>query len=394
MSIHQKYYELKEKQDKYLSRKNMVSDSDNGIYERFKYPVLTNESIPLIWRYDLSQETNPYFEERLGINSAFNSGAILFHNQVCLAVRIEGKDRKSFFAIARSNNGIDNFHFDRYPLTIPDMYPNETDVYDMRLTQHEDGYIYGIFCSECHDDTSKDISAAVAETGIVRTKDLVNWERLPNLKTLRSPQQRNCVLHPEFIDGQYAFYTRPMSGFIDAGEGMGIGFGLCKDITHAVIDEEDIIDRRVYHTVYEAKNGAGATPIKTKKGWLNIAHGVRNTAAGLRYVVYAFMTDLNNPKKVIAKPSGYLIAPIGDERVGDVSNVVFSNGAVKLADGTILIYYGSCDTRLHVARTTEDKMIDYCFNTPIDPLRSPLCVKQRIALIKKNEDALKEEDIK
>jgi 4-O-beta-D-mannosyl-D-glucose phosphorylase len=389
MTINPMYYELKKKQEELTTRKNHSRHSDNGIYLRYQYPVLTNKNVPIEWQYDLNKETNPYFEERLGINSTFNSGAIVFNNQICLAVRIEGKDRKSFFAIARSDNGVDNFRFDPYPITIPDLYPNETDVYDMRLTQHEDGYIYGIFCSESHDDSSKDLSSAVAETGIVRTKDLINWERLPNLKTLRSPQQRNCVLHPEFIDGQYAFYTRPMSGFIDAGEGMGIGFGLTKDITHAVIDAEDIIDKRVYHTIYESKNGAGATPIKTKKGWLNIAHGVRNTAAGLRYVIYAFMTDLKNPKKVIAKPSGYLIAPEGEERVGDVSNVVFSNGAVKLEDGTIFIYYGSCDTRLYVARTSEARMIDYCFNTPVDPLRSPLCVQQRIALIKKNEELLK-----
>jgi 4-O-beta-D-mannosyl-D-glucose phosphorylase len=387
--IHEKYEKLKEEQEKLLSRKNHPTSFYNGIYERFQYPVLTSASVPIEWRYDLEKETNPFFEERLGINSAFNSGAILFENKVYLAVRIEGTDRKSFFAIARSDNGIDNFRFDDEPIDLPDMYPEEVDVYDMRLTLHEDGWIYGVFCSESHDDSTKDVSAAVAETGIVRTHDLKHWERLPNLKTLRSPQQRNCVLHPEFIHGQYAFYTRPMSGFIDAGEGMGIGFGLCKDITHAVIDEEKIINERTYHTVYECKNGAGATPIKTPKGWLDIVHGVRNTAAGLRYVVYAFLTDLKDPTKVIGKPSGYLIAPQGEERVGDVSNVVFSNGAVQLEDGTILIYYGSCDTRLHVARTSVEKMVDYCLHTPEDPLRSNLCVKQRIQLIEKNSKLLK-----
>jgi 4-O-beta-D-mannosyl-D-glucose phosphorylase len=388
--INPKYYELKKEQDAYLSKKNKVDTSFyNGIYERFTNPVLTNKSLPIEWQYDLSEESNPFFEERLGINSAFNSGAIVFNGEVCLVVRVEGHDRKSFFAVARSKNGLDNFKFDPYPILMDDLYPHETDVYDMRLTQHEDGYIYGCFCSESHDDSSKDVSAAVAQAGLVRTKDLVHWERLPNLKTLRSSQQRNVVLHPEFINGEYAFYTRPMDGFIDAGEGKGIGFGLAKDITHAVIDEEKIIDPRIYHTIAEAKNGAGATPIKLSKGWLHFAHGVRGTAAGLRYVVYAFMTDLKDPTKVIAKPSGYFLAPVGEERIGDVSNVAFSNGAVKLNDGTILLYYGCADTRLYVARTSEKKMLDYLFNTPKDALRSHDCVAQRIELINKNIELLK-----
>lgn len=387
--INPKYYELKKNQENYLSRKNSVDKSFyNGIFDRYMSPVLTSRSVPIEWRYDLNQETNPFFEERLGINSAFNSGAIIFNGHVCLAVRIEGTDRKSFFAIARSDNGIDNFRFDPKPILFEDLYPHETDVYDMRLTKHKDGFIYGCFCSESHDDTSKDLSDAVAACGIARTKDLITWERLPNLKTLRSPQQRNVVLHPEFVDGEYAFYTRPMDGFIDAGDGKGIGFGLAKDITHAVIDEEKIIDERVYHTIAECKNGAGATPIKTPKGWLHFAHGVRGAAAGLRYVVYAFMTDTNDPTKVIAKPSGYFLAPYKDEGIGDVSNVVFSNGAVMKDDGTILIYYGGSDTRLYVARTTLAKMLDYLFKTPNDALRSVDSVKQRIALIGNNNALL------
>lgn len=392
--INKEYYELKKAQEKYLSIPNREIKQDNNLFSRFENPVVTSETIPLEWKYDLSEEDNPFFLERLGINAAFNSGAIYLNHQVCLVVRIEGKDRKSFFGVARSANGIDNFRFDPYPILFNDTEKNETDVYDMRLTKHEDGYIYGVFCSESHDDSSKDISAAVAQAGIARTKDLINWERLPNLKTLRSAQQRNVVLHPEFINGEYAFYTRPMSGFIDTGDGMGIGLGLAKDITHPVIDEEVIIDKRTYHTIYESKNGAGATPIKTNKGWLNFAHGVRNTASGLRYVLYVFVTDLKDPSKVIAKPSGYFLAPQGEERIGDVSNVVFTNGAVKLDDETILVYYGSSDTRLHVLKTNVEKMLDYCFNSPKDPLRSVDCVRQRIELIKRNYKLLEEEKLK
>lgn len=383
--IHQKYYEELEKQEKLLSRKNEIdTDFYNGIYDRYRYPVLTREHAPLIWRYDLNAETNPYFEERLGINAVMNSGAIELNGKFYLVARVEGNDRKSFFAVAESDNGVDGFRFWDYPILLPDTCPEETNVYDMRLTKHEDGYIYGVFCSESKDLQSSDLSAAVAAAGIVRTKDLKTWERLPNLKTLNSPQQRNVVLHPEFVNGKYAFYTRPMDDFIDTGSGGGIGFGLCDDITHAVIDEEIITSTRKYHTITEVKNGAGAVPIKTEKGWIHIAHGVRNTAAGLRYVIYAFATDLENPAKVIAEPSGLLIGPRGDERVGDVSNVVFTNGAIARDNGEVYLYYASSDTRLHVATTTIDKLVDYVFHTPSDPLRSVECVAQRCDLIKKN----------
>lgn len=378
----------KEKYEKLIARKNVKSDFYNGIYDRYEYPVLTRDHIPLTWKYDLNPETNPYFMERLGVNAAFNAGAIYLDGKYYIVARIEGNDRKSFFGVAVSDNGVDGFRFMDYPILLEDTCPEETNVYDMRLTKHEDGYIYGVFCSESKDTTTGDLSAAVAAAGIVRTKDMVNWERLPNLKTLRSPQQRNVVLHPEFVDGKYAFYTRPMDDFIDTGSGGGIGFGLCDDITNAVIDEEIITSKRKYHTITEAKNGAGATPIKTDKGFIHIAHGVRNTAAGLRYVIYAFATDLNDPTKVIAEPSGFLIAPLGDERVGDVSNVVFTNGAIVNDEEEVFIYYASCDTRLHVATTTVDKLKDYVFNTPEDPLRSVLCVKQRCDFIKKNLEYL------
>ena len=307
----ERYYIEKEKQEKLLSRKNVKTDFYNGIYDRYEYPVLTREHIPLTWRYDLSPKTNPYFMERLGINAVMNSGAIELNGKYYLVARIEGNDRKSFFGVAESDNGIDGFRFWDYPILLDDTCPEETNVYDMRLTKHEDGYIYGVFCSESKDTSVNDLSAAVAAAGIVRTKDLKHWERLENLKTLRSPQQRNVVLHPEFVDGKYAFYTRPMDDFIETGSGGGIGFGLCDDITHAVIDEERMTSLRKYHTITEAKNGAGATPIKTDKGWIHIAHGVRNTAAGLRYVIYAFATDLKDPAKVIAEPSGLLIVPEG-----------------------------------------------------------------------------------
>ena len=311
----ERYYVEKEKQEKLLSRKNVKSDFYNGIYDRYEYPVLTREHAPLIWQYDLNPETNPYFMKRLGINAVMNSGAIELNGKYYLVARIEGNDRKSFFGVAESDNGIDGFRFWDYPILLDDTCPEETNVYDMRLTKHEDGYIYGVFCSESKDTSVNDLSAAVAAAGIVRTKDLKHWERLENLKTLRSPQQRNVVLHPEFVDGKYAFYTRPMDDFIETGSGGGIGFGLCDDITHAVIDEERMTSLRKYHTITEAKNGAGATPIKTDRGWIHIAHGVRNTAAGLRYVIYAFATDLKDPAKVIAEPSGLLIGPRGDERV-------------------------------------------------------------------------------
>lgn len=387
----ERYYIEKEKQEKLLSRKNVKSDFYNGIYDRYEYPVLTREHIPLAWRYDLNPKTNPYFMERLGINAVMNSGAIELNGKYYLVARIEGNDRKSFFGVAESDNGVDGFRFWDYPILLDDTCPEETNVYDMRLTKHEDGYIYGVFCSESKDTSVNDLSAAVAAAGIVRTKDLKHWERLENLKTLRSPQQRNVVLHPEFVDGKYAFYTRPMDDFIETGSGGGIGFGLCDDITHAVIDEERMTSLRKYHTITEAKNGAGATPIKTDRGWIHIAHGVRNTAAGLRYVIYAFATDLKDPAKVIAEPSGLLIGPRGEERVGDVSNVVFTNGAIANEKGEVFIYYASSDTRMHVATTTIDKLVDYVFNTPSDPGRSVECVAQRCELIRRNEEFLKQE---
>ena len=389
--VHKKYYELLKDQEKLLSRKNKKSDFYNGVYDRYEYPVLTREHIPLTWRYDLNEETNPYFMERLGINAVMNSGAIELNGKYYLVARIEGNDRKSFFGVAESDNGVDGFRFWDYPILLDDTCPEETNVYDMRLTKHEDGYIYGVFCSESKDTSVNDLSAAVAAAGIVRTKDLKHWERLENLKTLRSPQQRNVVLHPEFVDGKYAFYTRPMDDFIETGSGGGIGFGLCDDITHAVIDEERMTSLRKYHTITEAKNGAGATPIKTDRGWIHIAHGVRNTAAGLRYVIYAFATDLKDPAKVIAEPSGLLIGPRGEERVGDVSNVVFTNGAIANGKGEVFIYYASSDTRMHVATTTIDKLVDYVFHTPSDPGRSVECVAQRCELIRRNEEFLKQE---
>lgn len=387
--LHKKYKEELEKQEKVLQQKNEKTEEYNGIYDRYKYPVLTREYIPLTWKYDLDEETNPYFMERLGVNAVMNSGAIYLNGKYYLVARIEGNDRKSFFGVAESDNGIDGFRFWDYPILLPDTCPEETNVYDMRLTAHEDGYIYGVFCSESKDTAVNDLSAAVAAAGIVRTKDMKTWERLDNLKTLRSPQQRNVVLHPEFVNGKYAFYTRPMDDFIETGSGGGIGFGLCDDIEHAVIDEEIMTSRRKYHTITEAKNGAGAVPIKTEKGWIHIAHGVRNTAAGLRYVIYAFATDLKDPSKVIAEPSGMLIGPRESERVGDVSNVVFTNGAIVNEKNEVFIYYASSDTRMHVATTTIDKLVDYVFHTPEDPLRSVKCVEQRMELIQKNLELLK-----
>ncbi len=389
--LHNQYYVELAKYNRLLARKNEKTDDYNGIYDRFRDPVLTREHIPLFWKYDLDVNTNPYFMERLGVNAAFNSGAIELDGKYYLVARVEGADRKSFFAVAESSSPVDGFRFWDYPVQLPDTCPEETNVYDMRLTKHEDGYIYGVFCSESKDTGVNDLSAAVAAAGIVRTKDLKTWERLPNLKTLNSPQQRNVVLHPEFVNGKYAFYTRPMDDFIDTGSGGGVGFGLCEDITHAVVDEEIITSRRKYHTITEAKNGAGAVPIKTERGWIHIAHGVRNTAAGLRYVIYAFATDLKEPWKVIAEPSGLLIGPKGAERVGDVSNVVFTNGAVARESGEVYIYYASSDTRLHVAETTVEKLVDYVFNTPKDPERSVDCVKQRCELIQKNLEILKNE---
>ncbi|MBQ8906075.1 MAG: glycosidase [Ruminococcus sp.] len=391
--LHPEYNRQKAIQDTLLAKKNVKTSFYNGIYSRWENPVLTRDHVPLFWRYDLNPATNPNFQERLGINAVFNAGAIYHNGKYCLVARVEGNDRKSFFAVAESESGVDGFTFRERPILLPDLCPDETNVYDMRLTQHEDGWIYGVFCSESSANEPGDLSAAVAAAGIVRTKDLETWERLPNLVTRQSPQQRNVCLLPKFIDGKYAFYTRPMDGFIETGSGGGIGFGLADDITHAVIDEEKMSSLRKYHTITEAKNGCGAVPIETERGWLHIAHGVRNTAAGLRYVLYVFVTDLNEPWRVIAEPSGCFLVPFGKERVGDVSNVVFSNGLITRPDGTVYIYYASSDTRLHVATTDLNRLLDYAFNTPADPLRSADCVRQRCELIDKNLAFLRENEI-
>ena len=374
-----------EKYNTLINRKNLESEEYNGIYKRYKYPVLTRKHVPLSWRYDLNERSNPNFIETLGIDAVFNPGAIELDGKFYLVTRMEGNDRKSFFAVAVSENGIDNFKFIDYPVVIADTCPGETNVYDMRLTKHEDGFIYGIFCSERKDTNALegDLSSAIAEAAIVRTMDLKSWERLPNLKT-PSPQQRNVVLHPEFVNNKYMLYTRPMDGFIDAGSESGICIGYCDSMENAVIEKEFVISPRRYHTIGESKNGEGCVPLKTEKGWIHIAHGVRNTAAGLRYVIYLFVTDLKNPEKIIASPGGYLIAPLGEERVGDVSNVVFTNGVIARDNGDVFIYYASCDTRIHVATTTLDLLLEYAFTTPPDPLRSYDCVQQRINLIRKN----------
>ena len=384
------YSELNARYEALIARSNTVDESRyNGIFERWIHPVLTREHVPPFWIYDPDPATNPYLMQRLGINAVFNSGALLLDGKYTLVARVEGADRKSFFAVAQSDSGTEGFRFWDEPVILPDTCPEETNVYDMRLTRHEDGWIYGVFCSERKDPSQADLSAAIAAAGIVRTKDLRTWERLPDLITLRSPQQRNVLLHPEFVNRKYAFYTRPMDGFIETGSGSGIGFGLCDDITHAVIDEERMTSVRRYHTITESKNGAGAVPIKTDRGWIHIAHGVRTTAAGLRYVIYTFATALDDPGRVIAEPGGYLIAPLGSERTGDVSNVVFTNGAIAAPDGRVYIYYASSDTRLHVATTDIARLTDYVFNTPADPLRSADCVRQRADFIRRNLEYLK-----
>jgi 4-O-beta-D-mannosyl-D-glucose phosphorylase len=386
-----RYQLLTEQHTALLSRKNELDPAwNNGLFDRFRYPVLTADHTPLFWRYDLNPTTNPYLMERMGINAVFNPGAMEFNGKVCLMCRVEGNDRKSFFAVAESENGIEGFRFWDYPVNMPETEDPDTNVYDMRLVQHEDGWIYGIFCTERKDPDAApgDTSSAIAQAGIARTKDLVHWERLPDLKT-QSPQQRNVVLHPEFIQGQYAFYTRPQDDFIQAGSGGGIGWGLSPSMNPAVVEDELVIDPRIYHTIKEAKNGQGPAPVKTEKGWLHIAHGVRTNAAGLRYVLYALLTDLEEPWRVTHRPAGYLIAPYGEERIGDVSNVVFSNGMVLRENGELLIYYASSDTRIHLARTTLDKMLDYVLNTPPDPLRSAATVEQRSALISRNLEYLK-----
>ncbi len=379
---------LKQTHDTLLSRPNEPEELSNGIYTRYKYPVLTAAHTPLEWRYDFNEKTNPFLMERIMINAAFNAGAIKYNGKYIVVARVEGADRKSFFAVAESPNGIDNFRFWDKPIQLPQTSDPDTNVYDMRLTAHEDGWIYGVFCTERKDLTAPegDTMMATANAGIARTKDLVNWERLDDLKS-HSGQQRNVVLHPEFIDGKYAFYTRPQDGFIEVGSGGGIGFGLCDDICHAEVNEEKIIDNKIYHTIKEVKNGMGPHPIKTPEGWLCLAHGVRNTAAGLRYVLYMFMTALDDPSKVIYTPGGYFIAPKCSERIGDVSNVVFSNGWIKDDDGTIFIYYAASDTRLHVAKTSVAQLIDYCKNTPADGLRSDLSVAAICKLVDDNKNA-------
>lgn len=378
---------LKNLKEELLKRKNSPLSTGNGIYEKFEYPILTSAHVPLEWEYDLNPFTNPFLMKRNIINATFNSGAIKFQNKYLLCVRVEGADRKSFFAMAESPNGVDNFRFWEYPVSMPETEVPDGNVYDMRLVEHQDGWIYGLFCTERKDPNAKhgDESSAIAQCGIARTKDFIQWERLPDLKT-PSPQQRNAVLHPEFVNGKYAFYTRPQDGFIEAGTGGGIGFGFCESMANAVIDKEYILDEKKYHTVYEVKNGQGPAPIKTSEGWLHLAHGVRNTAAGLRYVLYMFITDLQDLTKVIYKPSGYFLAPDGDERIGDVSNVAFSNGWILDDDGKVFIYYASADTRMHVATSTIQRLLDYCKNTPSDsfsPSSSVEIIKQLINANKK-----------
>ena len=377
--------DLFKQQERLLTLRNRKSAGGNGIYDRYENPVLTAAHAPITWRYDLDRKTNPLLLERIAVNATFNAGALLHEGKYLVAVRVEGADRKSFFAIAESPNGIDNFRFWDYPIRMPETSDPDINVYDMRLVKHEDGYIYGLFCTERKDPKAPDwdTSSAVAQCGIARTRDLKTWERLPDLKST-SPQQRNVVLHPEFVDGKYAFYTRPQDEFIQAGKGGGIGWGLAATMEKAVIDKEIIIDNREYHTVQEVKNGLGPAPIKTAKGWLHLAHGVRNTAAGLRYVLYLFLAELERPWVITHKPAGYFMAPLGGERVGDVSNVVFSNGWIERKNGDVLIYYASSDTRLHVATSSVARLLDYVLNTPADPLRSYACVEQRYALIKKN----------
>jgi len=378
---------LTEEHEALLNRRNKKIEPGNGIFDRYAYPILTGAHAPLAWRYDLNPASNPFLMERFGINAAFNAGAMKFKGKYILAVRVEGYDRKSFFAIAESPNGIDNFRFRDYPLTMPETDDPDTNVYDMRLTHHEDGWIYGVFCSERKDPKAApgDLSSAVAAAGIARTHDLVTWERLPDL--VSSSQQRNVVLHPEFVNGKYALYTRPQDGFIDAGSGGGIGWALVKDITRAVIEPgaEKIINFRHYHTIKEMKNGEGPHPIKTPAGWLHLAHGVRGCAAGLRYVLYLYMTAPDDPARVIAEPGGYFMAPVEEERIGDVSNVLFSNGWIADDDGTVYIYYASSDTRMHVAVSSVDRLIDYCMNTPADGFRSAASVKTLNDIIDRNK---------
>lgn len=382
--------QIEKEYEQLITQQNVKVFSTNGIFNRYKNPIVTNEHVPLKWRYDYNPKTNPDFMERIGFNAAFNAGAIKWNGKYVLVVRTEGNDRKSFFAIAESPNGIDQFTFWERPISLPETDDPDINVYDMRLTKHDDGYVYGIFCTERHDADAPagDTSSAVASAGITRTKDLINWERLPDLKS-NAGQQRNVVLFPHLVDGKYAFYTRPQDGFINTGKGGGIGFGLSDTIENAEVKNELIVDPKTYHTIYEVKNGLGPAPIKTEKGWLQLAHGVRNTAAGLRYTLYVFLTQLEKPWLVTHKPAGLFMGPLGDERVGDVSNVLFSNGWILDDDGTVFIYYASSDTRMHVATTTLDQLLDYCIHTPQDELRSAASVQAINTLIDKNEAFLK-----
>lgn len=391
--IHAKYRILARQQRKLLRRRNRIDkDFYNGIYSRYVFPVLTKDHIPVQWRYDLDAQSNPYFIERLGINSTFNPGAIYHDGEFCLMVRVEGSDRKSFFALAKSKNGIDRFQFVGKPILWDKAILDEVNMYDIRLVKHQDGYIYGTYCSESKDMANpKATTEAIAKAALVRTKDMLNWELLGTIET-KSNQQRNVVLHPELVDNKYAFYTRPQDGFIETGTGGGICLGLCDDIMHPKIDSEILLDDKKYHTVYEYKNGLGPAPIKTDRGWIHIAHGVRNTAAGLRYVLYAFATNLSDPSRVIAKPSGYLIAPIHDERIGDVSNVIFCNGVIVGETNEVLIYFASSDTRIHVAKTSIPVLVDYVFNSPMEKYCSTDCINQRNSLIEKNQSLLEREE--
>ena len=385
MNYQEKVQALRQRHEALLRRKNQVVEGGNGIYEKYVYPILTAEHTPLEWKYDFNEQDNPFLMQRIMMNAVLNAGAIKLDGRYLLVCRVEGADRKSFFAVAESPNGIDEWRFWEEPITMPDTEDPATNIYDMRVTQHEDGWIYGMFCAERHDPSQPgNLSAATATAGIARTKDLKTWERLPDLKT-RS-QQRNVVLHPEFVNGKYALYTRPQDGFIDTGSGGGIGWALVDDMTHAEVKEEKIIYERKYHTITEVKNGEGPHPLKTEKGWLHLAHGVRGTADGLRYVLYMYMTSLEDPTKVIAKPGGFFLVPEGSEYIGDVMNVAFANGWIKDEDGRVLIYYASADTRLHVATSSVDRLVDYCMNTPEDGLTTSASVETIKKLIAKNKN--------
>lgn len=385
----EKVKELTAKYEALITRENIPIEDNNGVYTRYAYPIITAAHTPFFWRYDLNEKTNPYLMERIGMNATMNSGAIKWNGKYLLIVRVEGTDRKSFFAVAESPNGVDNFRFWDYPITMPDDIIPATNIYDMRITAHADGWIYGIFCAERRDHHAApgDLSSATATAGIARTRDLVTWERLPDLKS--KSQQRNVVLHPEFVNGKYALYTRPQDGFIDAGSGGGIGWALVDDMMRAEIKVEEIIDHRYYHTIKEVKNGEGPHPIKTKEGWLHLAHGVRECAAGLRYVLYIYMTSLQDPTKVIASPAGYFMAPKGEERIGDVSNVLFTNGWIADEDGTVYIYYASSDTRMHVATSSIDKLVDYCLYTPQDGMTTSASVETLKKQIEKNMELMR-----